>query len=133
MIVLDASAAIDFLLDTAPYSTRIGGLLLDHTGDIHAPHLIDAEIGHVLRRHILHRALRPRRAEQAIEFLSDLRIVRYEHLTLLSRALQLRRNLTMYDALYVSLAEALEAPLLTRDAGIARSAERLIEVILVGE
>ena len=132
MIVLDASAAVDLLLDTTPYSARIGAHLLEHVGEVHAPHLLDAEVGHVLRRHVLRGELRPRRAEQALELLADLRIVRYGHVTLLSRALQLRRSLTVYDALYVSLAEVLEAPLLTRDAGMARSARRLVKVIHVG-
>lgn len=132
MIVLDASAAVDLFLDTTPYSTRIVSRLMEHAGDVHAPHLLDAEVGQVLRRGILRGALRPRRAEQALESLADLQIVRYGHVSLLPRALGLRRNLTVYDALYVALAEALGASLLTRDEGIARSARRLIDVIHIG-
>lgn len=132
MIVFDASAAVDLLLDTTPFSTQVAVHLLQHVGEVHAPHLLDAEIGQVLRRHVLRGELHPRRAEQAVGFLADLHIVRYGHLTLLPRALQLRRNLTVYDALYVALAEILEAPLLTRDAGMASSARQLVEVIHVG-
>lgn len=129
MIVLDASAAVDLVLDTTPHSTAIATHLLEHAGDVHSPHLIDAEIGQAMRRFVLAGSLRPARAERAIEFLQDIRMTRYSHVRFLHRALRLRRNLTVYDALYVALAEALEAPLLTRDAGIARSARRLVEVI----
>ena len=131
MIVLDASATVDLVLDTTPYSGLVGTHLLDHAGDLHAPHLLDAEVGQVLRRHVMRGTLRRSRAELAIELLGELGIIRYSHLSFLTRALQLRRNLTVYDALYVALAEALGAPLLTRDAGIARSAGRLIQVIHV--
>lgn len=131
MIVLDASAAVDLVLDTSPHAAAIATHLLDHVGDVHAPHLLDAEVGQVLRRHILRRELRPRRAEEAIEFLRDLGMIRYAHLRLLSRALELPRNFTVYDGLYVALAETLEAPLLTRDSALARSARRYIEVVHV--
>ena len=132
MIVLDASAVVDVLLDRSPYGERLGELVSEHRDDLHAPHLIDAEIGQVLRRYVLREWLRPARAFQAVDLLVDLRITRYPHLGLLHRAMQLRRNLTVYDGLYVALAEALDAPLLTRDAGIARSAGRLVKVLHVG-
>lgn len=131
MIVLDASAAVDLLLDTPSHGTAIATHLLEHVGDVHAPHLLDAEVGQVLRRHILRRELRPGRADEAIEFLGDLGIARYSHLRLLPRALELRRNFTVYEALYVALGEVLGAPLLTRDSSLARSARRFVEVIEV--
>ena len=131
MIVVDASALIDGLLDVAPYADQVRDQISSHEGDLHAPHLLDAEIGHVLRREVIARRLRPDRAERAIERLRELPMTRYPHLLFLSRAMQLHRNLTVYDGLYVALAEALMAPLLTRDAGIARSAGRLVEVIHV--
>ena len=37
----------------------------------------------------------------------------------LPRVWELRHNLTAYDAVYVALAEALDAPLLTRDQRLA--------------
>jgi predicted nucleic acid-binding protein len=40
----------------------------------------------------------------------------------LPRVWELRANLTAYDAAYVALAEALGAPLLTRDRRLARAA-----------
>jgi predicted nucleic acid-binding protein len=66
-----------------------------------------------------------------VERLRHLGIKRYSHLLFLPRAMRLHRNLTVYDGLYVALAEALAAPLLTRDGRLARSAGRLIEVIHV--
>ncbi len=131
MIVLDASAAVDLVLDTTPHSTEVAAHLLEHAGEVHAPHLLDAEVGHALRRFMLRDAIVPARAERAVEFLQDLGIIRYSHVGLLPRALNLRRNLTVYDALYVALAELLEAPLMTRDARLARSARRLVEVVLI--
>lgn len=41
---------------------------------------------------------------------------------MLPRIWELRNNLTAYDAAYVALAEALEAPLLTRDRRLAAAA-----------
>src|SRR2546430_16492734 len=60
-----------------------------------------------------------RRGLQALEDLVDLSLVRYPHDLLLSRIWDLRNNLTAYDAAYVALAEALAAPLVTRDAALA--------------
>jgi predicted nucleic acid-binding protein len=130
--VLDASAAVDLLLDAPPFATRIREHLLAAAAGMHAPHLLDAEVAQVLRRFVLAGVLRSDRAERAVERLGQLPITRYPHLALVQRALELRRNLTAYDAIYVALAEALGVPLLTRDAGIARSARRLIEVIHIG-
>ncbi len=132
MTVLDASAAIDLLLDAPPFATRIREHVLAAGAGMHAPHLLDVEVAQVLRRFVLAGIIRIDRAERAIDRLGELPITRYPHLRLLPRALELRRNLTAYDATYVALAEALEVPLLTRDAGMARSARRLVEVIHVG-
>lgn len=63
--------------------------------------------------------MRPHRAQQALSDLADLPISRYPHDLFLFRIWQLRQNLTAYDAAYVALAEALSAPLLTRDARLA--------------
>ena len=129
MIVVDASAVVDALFDTAPFAERIHEQLVEHAGDLHAPHLVDAEVGQVLRRYLLARAVRPARAARAIERLGVLGIKRYPHLIFLPRAMRLHRNLTVYDGLYVALAEALGAPLLTRDGRLARSARHLVEIV----
>lgn len=129
MIVLDASVTVDLLLQIEPVAGSVGARIDREVGGVHAPHLIDAEVGQVLRRYVLSGVLTPDRAERALERLREMRLIRYPHLPILARAFDLRRNLSVYDGLYVALAEALMAPLLTRDAGIARSAARLIDVI----
>lgn len=114
MIVLDASAALDWLLQTAA-GQRIEHRIYSHNESLHAPHLLDLEVGQVLRRLVRGGAISAHRANQAIEDLLDLRITRYPHFVLLPRIWQLRHNLSAYDAAYVALAEKLGAPLLTRD------------------
>ncbi|MGA2458626.1 MAG: type II toxin-antitoxin system VapC family toxin [Terriglobales bacterium] len=118
MIVLDASATLDWLLQTAA-GKRIERRIYSHHESLHAPHLLDLEVGQVLRRLVREGALSAQRAEQAIEDLLDLRIARYPHFVLLPRIWQLRHNLSAYDAAYVALAENLGARLLTRDARLA--------------
>jgi predicted nucleic acid-binding protein len=130
VIVVDASAILDVVLRTRS-AHRVFPYLREHEGSLHAPHLLDAEVGQVLRRILLRGDIRPRRVAQAIRFVERIGVVRYPHHPFLARAVELRRNLTVYDALYVALAEALDAPLLTRDGGMGRSARRYVNVIHV--
>ena len=121
MIVLDASAAVDWLVQTAA-AQRIESLIFSRNHSLHAPELLDLEVAQVLRRLVREGALSASRAEAAIQDLLDLRIVRYPHSVLLPRIWQLRHNLSAYDAAYVVLAEKLGATLLTRDARLASAA-----------
>ncbi len=84
-----------------------------------APPLLDLEVAQVLRRHVLRGGLSAERAEGALRDLSDLQIERYPHRLFLGRIWALRSNVTPYDAAYLALAEALDAPLLTTDARLA--------------
>jgi predicted nucleic acid-binding protein len=118
VIVLDASAAIDWLLQTAA-GQRIEQRIYSHHESLHAPHLLDLEVGQVLRRLVREGAISAHRADQAIEDLLDLRITRYPHFVLLPRIWQLRHNFSAYDAAYVALAEELAARLVTRDGRLA--------------
>ena len=86
---------------------------------MHAPHLLDVEVTQVLRRHAAQGAIAASRAEEALQDLLDLRLRRYPHRFFLRRVWELRDNLTAYDALYVALAEALDATLLTCDGKLA--------------
>jgi len=118
MIVLDASAAVDWLLQT-PAGQRIDQRVYAHRDTLHTVHLLDVEFAQVLRRLVRDGTLAPTRAEEAIEDLMALRITRYAPAMLLDRIWGLRQNLSAYDAAYVALAEALQAPLITRDRRIA--------------
>jgi predicted nucleic acid-binding protein len=121
MIVLDASAVVDWLLET-PEGLRINRRIIAGGESLHTVHLLDVEFAHVLRRLVREKTLTARRAEEAIEDLSALRMTRYAPAPLLQRIWQLRSNLTAYDAAYVALAEELKAPLITRDRRIAAAA-----------
>jgi predicted nucleic acid-binding protein len=96
-----------------------------------APHLIDAEFAHVLRRLVLLKQVSVKRAEEALSDYIALYLVRFEHVRLMGRVWQLRSNLSAYDALYIALAEMLEAPLITCDHKItARGLHRAKTVLL---
>ena len=118
MIVLDASAAVDWLLQTSS-GQRIEQRLYAHRETLHAPHLLDLEITQVLRRLTQQGVVSGKRAEEAVRDLVDLRLTRYPHLVLLPRIWQLRHNFSAYDAAYIVLAEKLGAPLITRDGRLA--------------
>ena len=88
--------------------------------DVAAPHVIDVEVLGVIRRQFLFGALDRTAASLAIQELRDWPGERFGHRVLLERAWQLRDNVRGWDAMYVALAEALQATLLTTDARLAR-------------
>ena len=118
MIVLDASAAVDWLLQTSA-GKDIEKRIYSRNESLHSPHLIDLEVTQVLRRLGLQGVISQHRADEAFRDLLDLRITRYPHLVLLPRIWQLRHNFSAYDAAYIVLAEKLGAPLVTRDGRLA--------------
>ena len=118
MIVLDASAALDWLLQT-PAGRLVENRIYSRNETLHAPHLLDLEVEQVLRRLVAQGVVTGLRAQQAIEDLLDLRITRYPHDVLLSRIWQLRHNFSAYEAAYITLAEELGALLVTRDGRLA--------------
>ncbi len=118
MIVLDASAAVDWLLQTSA-GKSIEKRIYSRNETLHAPHLLDLEVTQVLRRLALQRVVPVLRADEAVRDLLDLRITRYPHVVLLPRIWQLRHNLSAYDAAYIVLAEKLGAALVTRDRRLA--------------
>jgi predicted nucleic acid-binding protein len=129
VIVLDASAAVDWLLQTTA-GQRIEKRIYARGESLHSPHLLDLEITQVLRRLARERTLSAHRANQAVSDLLDLRITRYPHFVLLPEIWQHRHNLSAYDAAYVVLARNLGAALVTRDAKLASAAGRAVAVEL---
>lgn len=118
MIVLDASAAIDWLIQS-PAGERIENRIFSRKETLHAPHLLDLEVTQVFRRLARKGTLSDQRAHMAIQDLGNLQIVRYPHFVLLPRVWQLRHSLSAYDAAYIALAEQLDARLITRDRRLA--------------
>ena len=120
MIVVDASAVLEFLLQT-PLGAKVEARLFRDRDEFHSPHLVDVEVTQGLRRLVRAREVSPDRAAEAIADLSDLDLHRHPHLDLLARAWKLRENVTTYDAMYVALAEALDAPIVTCDTPLAKA------------
>jgi len=118
VIVLDASAAIDWLLQTAA-GQQVENRIYLRGDSLHAPHLLDLEVAQVLRRLVREGKVSVQRADQAIQDLLNLRVTRYPHIVFLPHIWRLRHNLSAYDAAYVALAEGLGATLVTRDARLA--------------
>jgi predicted nucleic acid-binding protein len=127
MIVLDASAVVDWLLQT-PTGKFIEDRLYAHKESLHAPHLLDLEVTQVLRRLARQGIISGRRAEEAVRDLLDLRIQRYPHFVFLPQIWQLRNNLSAYDAAYVVLAQELNATLITRDSRLASASGNAAKV-----
>lgn len=119
MLVIDASVLAVALLDDG----RDGDAVRDRLRgeQLAAPALIDLEVASVWRGLARGGHLDPRRVRLALDDLQELPLQRVEHTSLLWRCWELRDNLTIYDAAYVALAEALQAPLLTGDRRLARS------------
>jgi predicted nucleic acid-binding protein len=118
MIVLDASAVLELLLNTAG-GEQVRARIADPDETLHSPHLLAVEVTQVVRRYEAARAITADVAVAALEDLAALDIARYAHEPLLSRFWELRDIVTAYDAVYLALAEVLDAPLLTFDQRLA--------------
>ena len=127
MIVVDSSAAVDFLL-----TRELGPWVEEHlraADDIGVPHLLDVEVVGALRRLARNGEISELRAEQALADLVDLDVTRYPHLPFMDAMWSLRENLSAYDAAFVALAEALGASLVTTDLRIARAPNLPVRVV----
>ena len=130
MIVLDASALVELLLDTAT-GQAVGVRIADPMLGLHVPHLADVEVVQALRRYARDGELDAAAAAVALEGLHALDLQRHPHEPLLGRLWALRHNLSAYDAVYVALAEALDTRVLTCDGRLARAlgASRRVELV----
>src|ERR1700690_3814774 len=130
VIVLDASAAIEWLL-RSPTGIKIDKRIFSVSESLHAPHLLDIEVAQVLRRYVREKMISAQRGQEALEDLAGLPLERYPHDFLIPRVWELRATLTAYDAVYVALAEVLDAPLLTCDRRIASASGHSANVEVV--
>ncbi len=118
IFVIDASAAVEYLLQTA-VGVRVAGII--ETADLAAPELVDAEVLSVLRREVIASRLDANRAGQAVLDLREWPLERIPHRGLLNDAWALRGHVSAYDALYVAAARARTAGLLTADGPLSRA------------
>jgi len=129
MIVVDASVLANVVADNGPDGTLARAAVRGE--ELAAPDFVDVETVSVLRKRWRAEDLTTRRFRRAIDDLADLPVTRYPTLPLMPRAFELRANVTPYDAAYVGLAEALNCPLLTGDARLARAPGPRCEVRLL--
>lgn len=131
----------ELVIDSSAYLQAVGGKRREDdelraritTAECHAPHLLDAEVGHVLRRRLLAGAISAEVALRGLRTLRDFVAHRYQQTGPLAEAAwELRGAITFYDALYVALAAALDVPLLTADARLARAPGLPCAVELIG-
>lgn len=127
LLVVDASVVLDLLARFRPQPLE--ALLWAPGTALAAPELIDIEILNVLRKLDRRGAIPAARRAGLPEQLRALRIRKFRHGALLDGIWSLRANVTAYDAAYVVLAVALKAPLVTRDARLARAVKPMLEVL----
>jgi len=130
VIVVDASVLLETLLRTSA-AKAVEDRLFAPGQTLHAPHLLDVEVAQVIRRYAANGEIDGARGRLALGDLADFPLRRYPHDVLLPRIWDLRNNLTAYDAAYVALAEALDAPLLTRDRRLATAAGHHAQIDLL--
>ncbi len=131
MIVLDASAAVEWLLGR-PGAEAVVDRMRDPDIAVHAPAHLGIEVTAALRGLVLGGHTTPARAGLAMSDLFAADITVHEATPFLARAWELRDNLTPYDAVYVALAEVLGATLVTADARLARAPGLCAGIEVVG-
>lgn len=128
--MLDASVLVEALGDGV-HGEEARASIQSSPGWLWAPFVVDAEVGHALRRNVRAGLVSSKAAKLALDDLMDMRLERVSHRLLFERAWQMRDNLSFYDGLYVALAEALEAPLVTLDERLAKASGLRAEVELL--
>jgi len=118
-VVIDASAGVELAADTV--RGRALRKLLPGDAVPWVPEIFYAECGSVLRRWDLNAILTPAQVKSALDELLawPLRVTQIRGL--FADAWKLRANLTFPDALYVALANHLDAPVLTGDNKLANA------------
>lgn len=118
-LVIDASVVVAALVDDGPHGRWAESMLA--SGPLAAPHLMQVEAANILRRSCLTRALSSEAAQLAHADLLKLKVELFGYEPVAERVWSLRASVTAYDACYVALAEALDAPLATIDLRLSRA------------
>jgi len=117
VIVVDASILANVVGDDGIDGDRAREIVAGQ--ELSLPDLVDVEVVSVLRRRWLAKTMTARRFAAAVADLGALPADRYPALPFMSRAYELRANVTPYDATYVALAEQLDCALVTADRRLA--------------
>lgn len=126
-LVADASALVLAVSDTSQRGVQL--LERFRAATVHAPHLVDAEVGSALRRMVMHDGLQLAAAISMGRSAAGLVNERYPHgLELCDWAWANHTVLTFYDAQYAALAQILGYTLVTADGRIGRAPLRGLEV-----
>lgn len=126
MIVVDCAALVDALLGVGGTDDLRSRLERE---ELHAPSLLDYEVVSALRGLVLRGDISLSRALDALTDFDALQIERWPSSDALRRrAFDLHENTTAYDAAYAALAEALGAPLVTRDKKLAAAVAQRVRV-----
>ncbi|MDQ3722477.1 MAG: type II toxin-antitoxin system VapC family toxin [Actinomycetota bacterium] len=118
-LVCDASALVELLLGTRA-GHAVDQALRDRPA-ADAPALFDIEVCAAARSLVAREVLAASRVEELLADLADLPIISWPHGPLLGRVWALRENMSAYDAVYVALAEVLDAQLVTADRRLAKA------------
>ncbi len=118
--VVDASAAVDALRRKDAVGIALRKRIAEAV--CHAPHLIDAEVGNVLRLAVRRAEITEQTGRTNLRALTSMIDHRYPHTgPLAERAWELRDTISYYDGLYVALATVLDVPLLTSDIRLTKA------------
>jgi predicted nucleic acid-binding protein len=117
--VCDASAVVALLLDAGSQGQWVTEVV--SAAELAAPDLLAFECSNIIRRHELAGLVSADQAAQAHVDLVDLPIEYWPYELLGMRVWELRKNLSSYDASYVTVAELIQAPLITLDRRIGRA------------
>jgi predicted nucleic acid-binding protein len=130
MLIVDASCLYEVVADAAA-AEQVRARLADDD-DQAAPHVIDVEVLGIIRRDQMLGRLDPTAAAQAVADLRDWPGERFGHRSLLARAWELRGTVRSWDAMYVALAEAFSATLITLDDRLARARGPRCQIEAIG-
>ena len=125
-LVVDASFVMALLTDSDDAMTAWARDLIDGA-DLVAPHLMPVEVTRALRNAERRELVTPEQAALTHEDLIDLDVELHPFEPFASRVWALRHAVSPYDAWYVALAERLDAPLVTLDRRLARTADARCE------